>query len=85
MYKKTLTDSQKIKVFIFGSRARGDFKRYSDIDLLIEVNPSLNRAQIRQLKDLFEESDLPYKVDLVLEEELLDEFRGSVEKEKTPL
>lgn len=54
--------SQKIEwVKIFGSRARGDFKKISDIDLAI----SLKNDILLELKDEFAESNLQYTVDIV--------------------
>ena len=50
-------------VHIFGSRATDNFKPGSDIDLAI-----MNSVSTRTLLDLindFEESSLPYKIDLV--------------------
>ncbi len=53
------------KVFVFGSRARGTTKRSSDLDLAIEASTALNFREIAILADTFEDSDLPYKVDVV--------------------
>jgi predicted nucleotidyltransferase len=53
-----------ISVYLFGSRAKGSYKQGSDIDLAIMANPiSLNT--ILQLKDDFEDSSLPYCVDIL--------------------
>jgi len=51
-------------VLIFGSRAKGNYKSGSDIDLAI-MNESLTDKEIVKLKSDFEESNLPYTVDLV--------------------
>jgi predicted nucleotidyltransferase len=49
--------------YLFGSRARGDHKKYSDLDIcFFEDIPWAVRSDI---KEDFEESRLPYKVDLV--------------------
>lgn len=48
-------------VKIFGSRARGDFKNYSDIDLAI----NFKEDTILEIKDKFSESNLQYGVDIV--------------------
>jgi len=52
------------QVHIFGSRAKGNFHSGSDIDLAI-INDGLNPQTILSLTSDFEESSLPYKVDLV--------------------
>ncbi|HLX91464.1 MAG TPA: nucleotidyltransferase domain-containing protein [Puia sp.] len=52
------------KVFLFGSRAKGNFKQGSDIDLSV-MNAGVNDISIRGLHADFEESSLPYRVELV--------------------
>lgn len=51
-------------VNIFGSRAKGNYKPGSDIDLAI-LNKGVDDAVIRNVSSDFEESSLPYKVDLI--------------------
>ena len=52
------------KVMLFGSRAKGAFHKGSDIDLAI-VNSDLSYNTLRKIKNDFEESSLPYRVDLI--------------------
>ncbi len=52
------------RVFIFGSRATGRFKTGSDIDLAI-MNEGVPEITLSELLSEFEESTLPYRVDLV--------------------
>lgn len=69
--------SQEIRwVKIFGSRARGDFKNYSDIDLAISFKENTLGSTldtILELKDRFSESVLPFKVDIVGYEKIANE------------
>ena len=51
-------------VHIFGSRAKGTFHKGSDIDLAI-MNKGVDFSKIRKLSSQFQESALPYTVDLV--------------------
>lgn len=51
-------------VHVFGSRAKGNFKPGSDIDLAI-MNAGITDETIRLLKVDFEESALPYMVDAI--------------------
>ncbi len=51
-------------VYIFGSRAKGNYKPGSDIDLAIMNEPVADKTLL-QIKNDFEESSLPYQVDLV--------------------
>lgn len=52
------------QVYLFGSRAKGSFKAGSDIDLAI-MNDGIRENTIRDLQIDFEESSLPYFVDIV--------------------
>ena len=51
------------KAIIFGSRAKGNYKEGSDIDLAIKGNISFSDFLITSVK--LEELNLPYKIDLV--------------------
>jgi len=52
------------RVALFGSRATGHYKEYSDIDLVL-YGEGLTQKVIDRLWTLFSESSLIYKVDLV--------------------
>ncbi len=56
---------QDYKVVIFGSRATGQAKRYSDIDLSLIGDKKVDRSVLFGLSEDFEESNLPYTVDVV--------------------
>lgn len=51
-------------VHIFGSRAKGNFKPTSDIDLAI-MNKNVSRDTAYQIKSDFQDSNIPYVIDLV--------------------
>ncbi|RYZ99720.1 MAG: nucleotidyltransferase domain-containing protein [Sphingobacteriaceae bacterium] len=51
-------------VHLFGSRATGNYKPGSDIDLAI-INTRVDENTIKQIKSDLEESSLPYFVDIV--------------------
>jgi predicted nucleotidyltransferase len=51
-------------VYLFGSRAKGNPKKGSDIDMAI-MNTGVTAETIHRIKGDFEESSLPYSVDLV--------------------
>lgn len=53
------------RVCVFGSRATGRARRHSDLDLLIVEPPRLVWRQLADLRDAFEASVLPFRVDLV--------------------
>ncbi len=49
----------------FGSRANNTAKSYSDLDLAVMTEQPLTLQQGAMLTEAFEESDLPFKVDII--------------------
>jgi predicted nucleotidyltransferase len=64
------------RFYIFGSRSRGDNKKFSDLDLGYTSN--VDWKTLIKLEEEFEESDIPYKVDLVNLDKSSAEFRESI-------
>ena len=54
-----------VKVWVFGSRANWTTKDSSDLDLALEGESKLSYKVLGELKDAFEDSALPYTVDVV--------------------
>ncbi len=52
-------------VCVFGSRATGRARPFSDLDLLVTLPASLIWSERADLRDAFEASDLPFRVDVV--------------------
>lgn len=68
-------DPKGAKVFIFGSRAAGTNRKYSDIDLGIMAKNAVPTLIKFDLEEEFDNSDLPYKVDIVDFSKVSDNFR----------
>ena len=66
---------QRVGVFVFGSRTQGKAKKYSDLDLCIMGDKALSLQKMEDLRNSFSESDLPYRVDIVVWAELDPDFR----------
>lgn len=60
--RSTLPDAE---VYAFGSRTTGRARPFSDLDLLVVRPPTLSLAQRAALRDGFEASELPFRVDIV--------------------
>lgn len=68
------------QVNIFGSRAKGNWKMGSDIDLVI-MDESVKPEVLRQIKAAFEDSLLPYFVELQLFSELTEStYKSHIER-----
>lgn len=86
--KKIALDPLKEKnarLWVFGSRARGDQQQFSDIDILIEPSKDLDARFLAEIRHALDESDLTIKVDLVLDIELTEAYRPQALKERTEI
>jgi hypothetical protein len=66
------------KVYLFGSWARGEVTRLSDIDVAIDPLIPLPRGTLARLREQLEESHVPYHVDVVDLTRTSPEFRQRV-------
>jgi uncharacterized protein len=70
---------------VFGSRATGRARPFSDLDLLIVQPARLTWAQRADLRDLFEASEFPFRVDVVEAEALPESMASRVASESVAL
>lgn len=73
------------QVWVFGSRAKQTAKKFSDIDLAIDLGRPLTLAESAQLADAFEESTLPYKVDIVDWQTISPDFKAVIQDDRINL
>jgi predicted nucleotidyltransferase len=63
--KKLLSKYPGIRsAVVYGSRARGSYKSGSDIDLTLHTDDTFTHTDLLRLAGDFDDSDLPYMVDL---------------------
>lgn len=85
--KTTIEDIQKVfrefpevdRALLYGSRAKGNFRRGSDIDLVIEGS-HLDLTILQKIEIVLDDLMLPYKIDLAMlkqiqNHELLDHIK----------
>ncbi len=82
--KSNLSKKKNFIVDVFGSRAKGKERKYSDIDLWIECEPKLSEAELSSLHTDFEDSDLSIQVDVVTPDRVLEEYRDRINSERKP-
>ncbi len=70
------------EVWAFGSRAKWNSGKYSDLDLAVITDTPLSLGVSASLSDDFSESDLPFKVDIVDWAATSESFRKIIEQEK---
>ncbi len=69
------------RVYLFGSRARGDARRWSDVDVAVHARKRLPGSLLSEIREDLEESTVPYTVDVVDLAEAGAQFRSRVERE----
>ena len=72
-------------VWAFGSRVTGNAKPMSDLDLVLIGAPAETELSVSVLQDMFSESSLPIKVDVVDWNRTEDGFRKIIEEQKVVL
>lgn len=71
------------QIFIFGSRARGNHHKFSDIDIFFEdTNAHISSVEVGRIKEAAEESKLAITVDLVNKKDLAKSYSKKIETEK---
>lgn len=78
---KTILEQYKNKYefYFYGSRVRGNFRPLSDLDILVKSKNNIDLNDIDNLKNFFDESTLPYVVNLSYE--LDEDFYKLIEKD----
>jgi predicted nucleotidyltransferase len=78
-------ESTTVKAWVFGSRATGRARPYSDLDILISSPTPLDWRARADLQDAFEASNLPFRVDVVEEARLAPSLAPRVLAERQSL
>ena len=68
-----------VPVWAYGSRVKGNARQYSDLDLVAFTGPE-HATQLNELREAFEESDLPFRVDLFSWHEMPSSFHPEINR-----
>ncbi|TSE25085.1 Nucleotidyltransferase domain protein [Tepidimonas sediminis] len=72
------------QVRLFGSRARGDARPQSDIDLALCAGNPLPADELAALREALEASSVPFRIDLVDHARAGPALRQAIEREGVP-
>lgn len=72
------------QIYLFGSRARGNYQKFSDVDIMVESKTDLTK-QISKIKENAQNSAFPYKIDLVSFNEFSESYKSNYMKERIRL
>lgn len=70
-----------IPVYVFGSRARGTAKIHSDLDLVLKGDQRQSDSLIADLREAFDESRLPFTVELVDWNRISHDFQAVIREQ----
>ncbi len=70
------------RVYLYGSRARGDHSLSSDIDIAIDTGCVADARKMARIRLAIEDLNIPYAVDVVDFHDLSELFRQNIEKDK---
>lgn len=65
------------EIYLFGSRAKGTARKYSDIDIAILSDELTSDIKLK-LEANFENSTLPYKIDIIDLKTISHEFKNLI-------
>lgn len=67
------------EIIVFSSRIHGTAKSWSDLNLAIKGESSLDRKLLTEIKETFQESELPFRVDVLDWNDIAESFRKAIE------
>ena len=73
--------NEPIKVILYGSRARGDNSVGSDVDIGLLSKGSIDRLLLSNLREMLEDSTIPYKVEIIDLSQVSDSFKNEIMKD----
>jgi len=72
------------KLYLFGSRAKGRARKYSDIDLAVDSAELTDKIK-SDLEIYFEDSTIPYEIDIVDLNNISEKFKNIISDDLTEL
>ena len=72
------------EIRVIGSRVSGQAKPFSDLDLVVMGDQPLDLRTLGQLREAFDESNLPFAVDIVEWSSSSDAFRRIIDEQAQP-
>lgn len=70
-----------VKIYLFGSRARGDNSPSSDIDIALDVGRKIDLYELSLIKEEIEESTIPFTVDFIDLYNISEDFKKNILKD----
>ena len=69
------------KIYLFGSRARGTARKWSDIDIALDVGHAVPLTAIDELISMFQATNIPYKIEIVDFHQVNPDMQNAIKNE----
>jgi predicted nucleotidyltransferase len=66
------------RIYLYGSRARGDFHPRSDIDIALDAGKKLERIEVGEVRDVLEATNMIYHFDVIDLNNIPDDLRKNI-------
>jgi predicted nucleotidyltransferase len=73
--------TENVRIFLFGSRARGDNSVVSDVDIGVVPGEGFRKEKLALLREFIENLNVPYKVEIIDFSEVSEQFRAEALKD----
>lgn len=70
-----------LEIYVFGSRATGKARQYSDVDIALKLNEKIDTNKISKINIELENTTIPYEVDVIDLNSISDSFKKCIEKD----
>jgi len=70
-----------VKIYLFGSYARGEQRETSDIDLAFDIGRPLTTKELSRIMDIIQALNIPDKVDVVDMHRIPEDFKNVILRE----
>jgi type I restriction enzyme S subunit len=67
-----------VTAWVFGSRIKNSSRQNSDLDLVVFADAA-DRLKVSDLRDAFDESNIPFRIDMHVWNELPEMFKRNIE------
>jgi uncharacterized protein len=67
------------EIIVLGSRIHGTAKPWSDLDLAMRAESALDWKLLAEIRETFQESELPFRVDVLDWNDITESFRNAIE------
>jgi uncharacterized protein len=76
----SILQDKNLKIYVFGSRAKGNARQYSDLDVALKSDSKIDVDKINKIKIGLDDTTIPYKIDVIDLNEISDSFKSCIEK-----